>query len=63
MFFFRVFLNTTPWKNNKDLNLFCLTEMLNDIYVYIYIPIQERLSLLLTIYPEGQEQVPPSGEA
>lgn len=28
-----------------------------------YIPIHERLSLLLTMYPEGHKQVPPSGEA
>lgn len=29
----------------------------------VFIPIHERLLLLLTMYPEGQEQTPPSGEA
>lgn len=36
--------------------------MLQEIYDGC-IPIHVRLLLLLTMYPEGQEQVPPSGEA
>lgn len=44
----------------EHLNLSRLSEKGNDKQ---YIPIQERLLLLLTMYPEGQEHVPPSGEA
>lgn len=32
-------------------------------WMYQYSPIQERLLLLLTMYPGGHEQVPPSGDA
>lgn len=47
-------------KNEKELNLSHLSEKGRDKE---YLPMQERLLLLLTIYPEGQEHVPPSGEA